>query len=371
MTAAQAQLKDGRIVKLGRIRRKAPAQCLRFSSYFNASLDASPPPTSVDYASKCMASLTRVYLNDVEGDCVIAGKYHQIGLWTGNDGPAPALATDQEVQNAYTSICGPGDNGCVITDVLDVMRSKGLACGGVLHKIDGYVSVDWTNKLEVQVAIDVFGSLTIGINLPQQWTCTNCVWDEHATGNVGGHDICCVGYNAQGVQCATWGGVVTITWAAFLSRTWIEECYCSLSPDWYGKDNLAPNGIDAASLKADLAKLGGGVIPDPQPPSPIPPTPPVPVPPPSPVPSSFTIHVPQQPVFILGREWGFVPAFNVQGTLTGSDRAQAAMLPPWLVPLLAGLCTASPQLPAPWNAIVALGCALLPTQSGSKPCGCH
>lgn len=280
-------------MKLGRKAPDPTKKTLKFKSYFAMNLMTSPPPPAVDYSAKAMASLSKVYLNDQFGDCVIAGKHHQIGVWTGNDSPdGTALATDQEVYQQYQSICGPGDNGCVITHVLDVFQQRGLTASGKVHTIDGYVAIDWTNKLEVQVAIFLFGALTIGINLPSAWAnaaSPGAIWDVTRSGIVGGHDVTIVGYNSTGVQISTWGMVLTITWQAFLQRTWVEECYALLSPDWYGSDKLAPCGVAADKLAADLAALKQGQIPDPGPgPTPVvPPSPPVP---PTPVPSTWPIY---------------------------------------------------------------------------------
>lgn len=276
-------------VKLGRRRPKARPQCLWFGAYFDRS-KATPPPATVDYSAKAMASIAKMYLNDQYGDCVIAGKYHAEGVWSGNelDSPGIAVGTDQEVYSAYQTICGPGDNGCVITDVLDYFRANGLSFSGSVRKIDAYVSIDWTNKLEVQVALYLFGALTIGINLPSAWT-NDAVWDVTDTQIVGGHDVTCVGYDDQGVQVSSWGRIYTITWAAFVSKTWLEEAYVMLAPDWYGNEKLAPSGVDAAMLAQDLTKLGGGTIPPidptPVPPTPVPPPGPGPAPPP-PVPAA-------------------------------------------------------------------------------------
>jgi hypothetical protein len=248
-----------------------------------------------------MASIQRVYLNDAYGDCVIAGKYHAEGVWSGNDSDSPgvALGTDQEVYAAYQSICGPGDNGCLITAVLDYFRDSGLRFSGSVRKIDGYVSVDWTNKLEVQVALYLFGAVTIGLNLPSAWT-SNAIWDVTNAPIVGGHDVTCVGYDDQGVQVASWGRLYTITWAAFLSTHWLEEAYVMLAPDWYGSHRLAPSGVDADTLAADLAKLGGGGIP---------PIDPTPAPPPSPGPGPEPPPPPHDPPPNY--------AGTMQGTMTG------------------------------------------------------
>lgn len=299
-------------VKLGRKPPKFGRFPLHFSSYFDAADLGIALPDAVDYATKAKASIQRMYLNDQYGDCVIAGKYHAVGVWSGNDGPASVLGTDQEVYSAYQRICGPGDNGCVITEVLDYQQKIGLAFGGVLHKIDGYVDLDWTNQTQVKVALYLFGSLTIGINLPSAWT-SAAIWDVTNTGIVGGHDVTCVGYNAQGVQISSWGRIYTITWAAFLSRKWLEESYAMLAPDWYGSDKLAPCGVNSDSLRSDLALIGGGTTPpiDPTPPVPVPPTPVPPIPvPPTPVPPVPVPPAPNPPIVFpnyVGTARGQIP----------------------------------------------------------------
>jgi hypothetical protein len=100
------------------------------------------------------------------------------------------------------------------------------------------------------------------------------------------------------VLISTWGGLRTITWSAFQARTWVSELYCLLAPLWYNNDRLAPNGVDVATLQADLAKLSGGVIPDVgPPPGPVPPPPnPGPVTPPPEPPEP---PAPVEPLFQL------------------------------------------------------------------------
>jgi hypothetical protein len=274
------KMKDGRLKLVAKL-----------SAHFDHRRMVFTPPAS-------MASINRVYLNDQLGDCVIAGKYHAAGIWSSNDdtqGDRPTVVgTDQEVLSSYHTICGPGDDGCVITDVLDYFQHTGLIINGQRHKIDGYVAVDWTNKTQVQAAILLFGGFTIGMNLPQAWTSTNTTWDVpsgRASQVVGGHDVRVFDYNEIGPRAATWGGIVQFTWAAFRHKPagggWgIEEAYVELSPDWYGPDKLAKGGIDAVTLLSDLQIIGGGGTPDDPtpapPPAPVPPTPPQPPVPPAP-----------------------------------------------------------------------------------------
>lgn len=312
MVTPNIKLASGKIVKLGRICPKLVKNIGRCRVVVNAddSVSVVPrleayvgdddlkeaAPDEVDWLTKAATSISRVYANDRLGDCVIAGKYHQMGIWSANDTPSTILATDQEVIDHYHRICGAGDNGCMITSVLDYFQRQGLVAGGKLHKIDSYVSINNTNKELVKAANYLFGGLTLGINLPQAWTQAPGVWDVTSSRIVGGHDVCSGGHNAQGVQIATWGEICTITWAAFLSTRWVEECYAELSPDWYNDDRLSPHGINVELLKHDLAMLEEGAVPPmPTPPGPIPPvppTPPAPVPPsPTPGPTPFIIFL--------------------------------------------------------------------------------
>lgn len=254
---------DGDVYRLGRRRPVAPVTVAAFSRYLDfKALANQPPPESVDYAAKAQASIARMYLNDREGDCVIAGKAHNVGVWTGNDAGTPALVADATIHRTYQSWCGPGDHGCVITEVLDRFQRDGFPMDDGPHKIDGYAHVDHTNKVEVQVALYLFGALTLGVNLPQAWADGKDVWDVTDSPIVGGHDVSAVGYNPTGVVIATWGGLRTITWAAFASKKWIEECWAMLSPDWYGSDKRPPvPGADLATLQADLKALAEGRTP--------------------------------------------------------------------------------------------------------------
>jgi hypothetical protein len=292
---------NGKTVRLGRIQ---PRVCFdagafrvhvfpngtqkvipKFGAHYNRALDRDPPPASVDYSPKALAALARMYLNDTYGDCVIASKGHQVGIWSGNETGTAVQATDAEILQNYTSICGPGDQGCVITDVLDAMKAGKFIMNGQPALIDNYVAVDWTQQNLVAVALDVFGAVTLGVNLTDDCTTSGpgVVWNFSGS-IVGGHDIPIYAYDSKGVYISTWGTIGTlIPWSVLTKNAGngpgVEEAEVALSPNWYSQGNLAPNGINAATLAADLALVGGGAIPPvgptptPVPPAPVPPSP--------------------------------------------------------------------------------------------------
>jgi hypothetical protein len=277
--AAQGMAEFPVQVRLGRIRPAALPAVPRFRAFFDRQMMAAAPPAATDRRKTAAQSLARMYMNDRLGCCVISGKAHALGLWSGADAnpSGVVLATDREVQDQYVRVCGPGDRGCQITSVLDYCRTQGFLAGGVRYRIDGYVAIDHADELEVQVSSYLFGALTIGINLPQAWT-QNSVWDVTNSQIVGGHDVTIIDYDEKGAYVSSWGRVYLLTWAALKNRQWVEECYALLAPLWYGADNLAPSGVDVSGLKAALDSLAHGVLP----PLPDPHPTPTPIPPPTP-----------------------------------------------------------------------------------------
>lgn len=305
-------------VKLGAVKAKSPPRVPKVRNYLMTQDIA--VPASLDYYGKARASLSMMYLNNVFGCCVPAGECHSFGVVSANDGQPTILFTDGQVQSYYFQLAAvPGqDSGCVITDVLDFLCSTGFVDrNGVTHKLDGYCAVDNTNKLECQVAAMLLGGLTIGFNVTNQMVNAareGAVWDTFNANDIaGGHEVIFVGYNATGVQVATWGVVLTMTWGVFMNSQCVTELYAKLAQDWYGSDKVnAATGFDATALKSDLDKLRAGVIPDPTPPAP----PPIPVPP-TPVPPA---PVPPTPP-------GVFPTYDLAGSLGDKGSVTGVMTP--------------------------------------------
>jgi hypothetical protein len=265
---AAVRISTGQIVKLGRIRPVARKPTHRLTSYLHA-MDASVLPDSVDYTKKAMASLTQMFLNDSEGDCVIAGVGHAEGVASGAETGTPVVATNAEIKAIYREYSLFG-GGCVITQVLDGWRAKGFMLGGQLRKIDGYVAVDFTNPIEVKAAIYEFTSVKIGINLPSAWESSD-TWDVTNTRIVGGHDVELCGWNPTGPLVSTWGSIRQMTWAALASPRFVDEMYAVLYPDLYSVGGVSPLGVDRVQMLADQAKISTGGLPDIQPLEPPPP----------------------------------------------------------------------------------------------------
>ena len=260
-------------VCLGRIKPKALPQTLELENYMSFEA-AGPLPASINRRDKAAKSLSRMYKNDQWGCCVFSSKAHALGLWSANDSDSPGevQATDAEIEKQYFDYTGGRDIGASISEVLDIMRSKGFMAGGKLYKIDGYVSADWTKKELTKVSQLIFGANTIGFDLPGEWT-SKAIWKPTNSGIVGSHDVLPVDYDDQGVYVSSWGRIYLFTWEAWLSERWISEYYAMLAPLWYNSDMIAPSGFNATKLRDHLQLIGNGIIPDITPPPPPVPTP--------------------------------------------------------------------------------------------------
>jgi hypothetical protein len=409
-------------IKLGRKAPRARPCALRLELYTKATGLA--PPASADWYTKAAPSIARMYRNNVKGCCVISGKAHNLGVWSANDpdsGPI-VLASDSEIDEQYVGICGPGDNGCYIPDVLDTMVHKGFKAGGKYYKLLGYAAFDWRSKEMTQTAIQLGGAISIGFNIPGAWMNTS-VWRPTNSGIVGGHDVSPIGYGKptppvafdvtdEGVIVASWGRLYLFTWDAWLDRRYVDEAYFMVPEElWTGLDKTAPSGVKVDELLKDMALIKGGTVPPLPDPNPPPPPPPGACPAgthwdmtqgkcvidePDPVPTKpQVVNVPALSVYgPAGRNIGSTRKTTLPvveaANAAGPDAAGGAIILQLLALLRKGLpifCAIAPTLPIPpaYQTWVKLLCSLAPPPAeehqavidglrkllgDDSPCGC-
>lgn len=295
-------------VKLGRLPGKIPDDVPRFKQFFNPPSSWSPPDT-IDHGAKALKSIARMYANDQYGCCVISDRAHSVGVWSANDSDSggEVFASDAEVVREYHRICGPGDNGCVIADVLRHGMREGFTFGGKVHKIAGFVAVDHTNLDLVRAACFLFGPVCFGLAFRADWA-NQTRWGPTRSRVVGGHDVGSSGYHADSFDVMSWGRRYVLMNSVIADPSYCEECYAVVSEDWYGSDKLSPAGFDVDGFAKALEAIGGGNMPDPKPP-----TPPKPPEPPAP---------PRQ--WVLEGTWNDEGRFNGLATeLKDGDQADA------------------------------------------------
>ena len=241
--------------RFGRKTVKTDRRTLKLCRYLTDELPA--PPESVDW-SKGITNWGMM-LNDQLGCCTIAGVGHAVQAWTANTGteftaPDDVVQTYYEKWDGYDPSNPASDQGGNLLDVATDWKNNSF--NG--HLIYAFTSVDVKNQIEVQQAINLFGGLYTGFEVPQSAMDQNAageVWDvvESDGGSVGGHCVYIVGYNATGPVCVTWGALQQMTWQFWLK--YFDEGYAIIGADWLPTGSTAPSGFDFAQLQNDLALI--------------------------------------------------------------------------------------------------------------------
>ena len=144
--------------RIAGLRGKAPAEHLAMGTlehYVKGPLYT--PPRSLDYSNK--VKNYPMALNDVYGDCTIAGIIHMRQLVYAEIGEEFAYPGDEAVKETYFKLSNGQDQGLVERMVLDTWMKEGLFG----NKISAYAPVNIKNRQEMMAAIYLFGSVYLGV----------------------------------------------------------------------------------------------------------------------------------------------------------------------------------------------------------------
>lgn len=252
---------NGKLAQLGKKAATRDPRNLKLARYIQKI--QAPAPPEVSWITKLTAAQSLpMYLNDKLGDCVAAAAGHMIQQWNFYAGH-PAQPTDDQILKSYEDVGGyaPGnpstDNGMDMAAYLKYWATTGV--GG--HVIGAYLAVDYTNVDEVRQAIELFGNIYLGVQLPTSaqgasgWTMTDggIYAPAGSPGGWGGHCIPLVASSPETHTCITWGASLKMS-HNFLAN-YADEAFVILSKDWIEVEGVAPSGFDLAQLQADLAAL--------------------------------------------------------------------------------------------------------------------
>lgn len=253
-------------VKLGKTAPRLDNRTLKLAKYIKA---VTPPPAQASFMQKIKS--WPMYLNDVEGCCVISCGGHEIQQVTAYASTEKRI-TDGDIQKGYMDVGGyvPGDpstdNGCDMLTALKYRRKIGL--GG--HKIRAFAALDTSKPNEFKQTIALFGSVEIGVALPISAqaqvgpdSSSQNVWavpsfglqGDGSPGTWGGHCIPGCEYSKSIMRVVTWGGVQMMTWN-FLAA-YCDEAYAVLTDEWIEANGKSPSGFDVKTLLADLSSVTG------------------------------------------------------------------------------------------------------------------
>jgi hypothetical protein len=247
-------------MKLGKLPPKVHPMTLPFAKYLTGELPS--PAAKVFREYKVPPQAMQMYGNDQYGDCTCAGGANLLILTSCHTGTV-VVPTLKQVLDMYTAVTGfdqatgANDNGAAMTDVLEYLRTTGIAG----HKILAWAKIDHTNPVHRRLAVDLFGGTYVGVNLPasaqnQFVDGKQCSWEVVPNSEIeGGHCIIRPGYGSEGGDYVSWAN-----WFIKASTAWenmyLDEEYVIVTQDWINKaTNKTPDGIDLSVLLADLKLL--------------------------------------------------------------------------------------------------------------------
>jgi hypothetical protein len=221
-----------------------------------------PTPAKVDWCSKVPS--WPMYLNDQLGDCTCAAVGHQLQAWTHYAGKEVDVTDDQvlklyEAVSGYDPATGDNDNGANIQDVMEYMTLTGIAG---MPKYSFFAELpDLSNMKAVYQALYLFGSVYLGINVPEsaeEQFQNGQPWSDVGDDNIlGGHAIVVQQSDSSSgnLNIITWGAVQEMEpsfWEAY-----VEEAWVALTPEWFSAQGEAPVGLNVAAMQADFKELYG------------------------------------------------------------------------------------------------------------------
>jgi hypothetical protein len=169
-----------------------------------------PAPRSFDYSGR-VANYPMAKNNKL-GDCVCAGGVHSLQLAYAEIGEDFVYPGDAAVQTTYFGLTGGGDTGLVESTFLKTWNDSTF----LGTQIAGFAPVNIKDKAEVASALYMFGSLFLGVEMPQsaqQQFGARQTWSVVPGSPIeGGHCVVAAGANPLGIDVITWGAVQSVTW---------------------------------------------------------------------------------------------------------------------------------------------------------------
>jgi len=215
------------------------------------------PPVAVSWSK---SSVYGMHLNDQLGSCGPASAANATQDFTSWTQPKVTTIDDDECLAIYEAVGGynprnpASDQGVILKDLFEYWKTEGI--GG--YKIIDYFSVDPQNPVNQSWAIEIFGGLIYGVNLPQ--SALNAmdagkVWDYVPRSQiVGGHAIWSSGYDPSGRKARSWTELVGMT-GAFIQHD-AEEAWGVIHPAWFDPHTgLCPNGLNLESIMKDAVLI--------------------------------------------------------------------------------------------------------------------
>jgi len=240
-------------LKLGKRSAIYDKRTIKFASILSKKLP--DVPSDYNFDIKYPGCDTPMYLNDRLGDCVIAGRAHNLRRFELIEQQKVITIKDSDVKKEYFKESGGKDSGLNMLSSLKMWR-KGWKLNGKIYTIDAFAQVMPTDSLDIKNCIYLLNGCYTGVALPisaqkqvgKIWTITS--GPDAILGSWGGHCIYLVAYNIEGPICITWGAYQSMTWEWFAK--YCDEAFGIVdnSDKWLKKP-----GIDVLKLEEYLKEI--------------------------------------------------------------------------------------------------------------------
>ena len=241
--------------KLGKLPAKSNRKALLFKDFMDMSI--APPPTYNIWLHRA-AFPSRMYGNDVYGDCTRASQAEASTRMERLETNATDYISDTEVIKAYFDMTwrhygggasgapmpaswatsGEGDTGAYEEDALNDWRRPEYTFkdkNGHPLTIDAFTKVNQADQNAVRLAIYSTSGhgVKLCFNIPLAWANEPLNWGAPPVGTPlignwmpgswGGHSTYGIAYSAAGVEIRTWGEKRIVSWEAF--AIYCDEAY--------------------------------------------------------------------------------------------------------------------------------------------------
>ena len=253
-----------------RLGKKPAVKDMRVPRFGTHAAGLSPPPPAANWYADVPD--WGMLANDSVSCCFEAAVLHMILQMTSYVSPGHApQPTDAEAIAFYSGATGyvPGDpatdQGTYLMGHgggMEYWATTGVTCGGVLNRPTAILQLLAKDPVHWQQAIATFGSLMIGIQLPESVVSADevpFVWDNPLGPFAGGHAVLLVGYQPTALgtlwDLVSWGTLYRTT-TPFLMAT-LDEAVCVYDKALINALGIDPAGVDEATLVAAMDALRG------------------------------------------------------------------------------------------------------------------
>jgi hypothetical protein len=226
-----------------------------------------PPPLFANWYAAQAAGGVPLLGNGHVSNCVQCSVTHYLATVSRYVHPtAPLIPSEAETIAMYSAVTGYDPNNPA-TDrgtyflgsqgMVQYWAQHGVTVGGVLNKISGAVTVDFTNRIRLKQAVALFGYVFTAAQMREADMNASFVFNIGTSPIVGYHEFLICGYNVIAGSIywdiMTWEGMFRAT-DAWVTQA-VRECVVVLDRAFVGANNISAADVAWADLENDMRSI--------------------------------------------------------------------------------------------------------------------